>query len=489
MNPYEQPTVVDTPSDERGGIAGRIAAKDRAHYQVVPYQVKGMPPGIPYIIGNEAAERFSFYGMKAILTVFMTQYLLGADGQRQVMGDEDAKFWVHIFVMAAYVTPLLGALLADWIFGKYRTILWLSILYCFGHLALALDETRLGLAIGLSLIALGTGAIKPCVSAHVGDQFGSRNKHLLEKVFGWFYVAINLGAFASTLLTPLLLEWYGPSIAFGVPGVLMAIATFVFWLGRNRFVHIPPRGSGIFRDAFTGEGLRAILRLAPVYLLVAVFWSLFDQTASAWVLQAEEMDTSVWGVDVLPSQVQAANPLLILLLVPFFSYVAYPVINRVFRLTPLRKVSIGMFVTVLAFSISALIETAIQNGERPNIGWQVLAYVVLTAAEVMISITCLEFSYTQAPNSIKSIVMSIYMLSVSLGNFITAGVNLFIQNPDGTSKLPGASYYWFFTGLMAFAALAFIVVAWYYRGRTYIQDEADDVGSNRAKAEGTQGTL
>ncbi|WP_203329001.1 POT family MFS transporter [Candidatus Laterigemmans baculatus] len=495
-SPYEPPastlsagaaTATETAPAE--GLAGRIAARDRAKYQVVPYQLKGMPPGIPFIIGNEAAERFSFYGMKAILTVFMTQYLLGSGGNLQVMGGEDAKFWVHTFVMVAYFTPLLGALLADWLLGKYRTILWLSILYCLGHLALALDETRLGLAIGLSLIALGTGAIKPCVSAHVGDQFGSANKHLLEKVFGWFYVAINLGAFASTLLTPLLLEWYGPHIAFGVPGILMAIATLLFWLGRNRFVHIPPRGSSIFRDAFTGDGLNAILRLAPVYLLVAVFWSLFDQTASAWVLQAENMDTQVLGMEVLPSQVQAANPLLILLLVPLFSYAIYPLINRVFPLTPLRKVSIGMFVTVLAFSVSALIETDIQNGGRPTIAWQVLAYVILTAAEVMISITCLEFSYTQAPNSIKSIVMSIYMLSVSLGNLITAGVNLFIQNADGTSKLPGASYYWFFTGLMAVAAVAFIGVAKLYRGRTYIQDEADDARSERAKGEGVEAGL
>ena len=122
-----------------------------------------MPPGIPYIVGNEAAERFSFYGMKAILTVFMTQYLIGSGGGVDRMNDNDAKFWVHTFVMAAYFTPLLGAFVADWLFGKYKTILYLSILYCFGHLALALNETRIGLAVGLSLIVLGTGAIKPCV--------------------------------------------------------------------------------------------------------------------------------------------------------------------------------------------------------------------------------------------------------------------------------------------------------------------------------------
>jgi POT family proton-dependent oligopeptide transporter len=431
---------------------------------------EGMPAGIPYIIGNEAAERFSFYGMKAILTVFMTKYLLGASGAVDPMSNEDAKFWVHIFVMVAYFTPLAGAFVADWLLGKYRTILYLSVLYCFGHLALAVNETRMGLAVGLSLIALGTGAIKPCVSAHVGDQFGTRNSHLLSKVFGWFYVAINMGAFLSTLLTPWLLERYGSSVAFGVPGVLMGLATIIFWLGRNRFVHIPPRGTGVFKDAFTGTGLKALMSLVPVYVLVAVFWSLFDQTASAWVLQAENMDRNFLGTNLLSSQIQAANPFLILILVPLFSYAIYPAIDKVFKLTPLRKIGIGMFLTVSAFSISALIEQNIQDGGSPNIGWQVLAYVILTAAEVMVSITCLEFSYTQSPNSIKSIIMSFYLLSVSLGNFITAGVNAIISNEDGTSKLPGATYYWFFTGLMLAAAICYIAVAYFYRGQTYIQD-------------------
>lgn len=455
------PQETTPPSDASGTSHG---------WQTTPYQIETMPPGIPYIVGNEAAERFSFYGMKAILTVFMTQYLLGSDGALDPMSDTDAKFWVHVFVMAAYFTPLLGAFVADWLFGKYRTILYLSILYCFGHLALAVNESRVGLAIGLGLIALGTGAIKPCVSAHVGDQFGKKNAHLLSKVFGWFYVAINLGAFASTLLTPWLLDRFGSQVAFGVPGILMAIATLLFWMGRNRFVHIPARGIEVFKDTFSGAGLEALLRLAPIYLLVAVFWSLFDQTASAWVLQAESMNRNVMGVELLSSQIQAANPFLILVLVPLFSYVVYPGISKVFPLTPLRKISIGMFITVAAFSVSALIENAIQGGGTPNISWQVLAYVLLTAAEVMVSITCLEFSYTQAPNSMKSIVMSFYLLSVSLGNGITAVVNAFISNEDGSSKLPGASYYWFFTGLMLFAAIAFILVAVTYRGKEHIQD-------------------
>lgn len=456
-------------------------------YRTSPNDTSRMPPGIPYIVGNEAAERFSFYGMKAILAVFMTEHLLDRSGNLAVMSDSDAKFYLHSFVVAGYLFPLVGAILADWLFGKFRTILWLSIIYCLGHLTLALDETRLGLGLGLSLIAIGTGAIKPCVSAHVGDQFGASNRHLLSKVFGWFYLAINLGALASTLLTPILLDpdsfrrvfgglaeslatlgiRPGPGLAFGVPGVLMALATLVFWLGRNTFVHVPPRGKDFLREALDGESLRALASLVPIYLCIAAFWCLFDQTASAWVLQAKSMDTRLLGVTWLPSQLQAVNPLLVLLFVPLFSYLIYPAMDRVFPLTPLRKIGLGMFLTVPAFAISGLIQSWIDGGASPSIGWQVFAYALLTAAEVMVSITCLEFSYTQAPPSIKSIVMSLYLASIAVGNEFTAVINALISRSPIDRWLAGANYYWFFTGVMLLAAIVFIGVARTYRGRTY----------------------
>ncbi|MEM7811781.1 MAG: POT family MFS transporter [Planctomycetota bacterium] len=449
-------------------------------HATTPPETDKLPAGIPYIVGNEAAERFSFYGMKAILTVFMTKYLVDASGELAPMSAEDAKFWVHTFVAVAYATPVIGAILADRFLGKYRTILWLSVLYCFGHFALAADETRSGLLVGLGLIAFGTGAIKPCVSAHVGDQFGTKNKHLLGKVFGMFYVAINLGAFASTLLTPVLLDRVGPWLAFGVPGVLMAVATFVFWLGRNTFVHIPPRKTGLLEEATGGEGRAAILRLIPLYAFIAVFWCLFDQTASAWVLQAEEMDRDFAGVTWLSSQIQALNPFLILLLVPALNFVVYPAVDRVWTLTPLRKIGLGMFLTAGSFAISALIQAAIDGGGEPNIGWQIAAYFVLTTAEVMVSITGLEFSYTQAPNSLKSVVMALFFLGVAAGNELTALVNALLVDTDGNTLLPGASYYWFFTVLMLVAAVAYVPFAMSYRGRSFIQGDDADVDDTPA---------
>lgn len=403
-------------------------------YLTAPVPSDRMPSGIPYIIGNEAAERFSFYGMKAVLTIFMTKYLMDNFGYKDVMSPEEAKTWFHLFTSAVYFTPIFGAILADYFLGKYKTIVSLSIVYCLGHLALALDDTRLGLSIGLTLIAIGAGGIKPCVSANVGDQFGKTNQHLIEKVFGWFYFSINFGAFTSSILTPVMLRYYGPNVAFGIPGGLMLLATWIFWLGRQKFVHIPAGGKAFFQEVFSAEGLKSVSNLFVIYLFVAMFWALFDQTGSAWVLQAEKMDLDWLGITWLPSQIQAINPILIMVFIPIFTFAVYPALNRMFKLTPLRKIAIGMFVTVPAFLLPAWIESRLNAGFQPNIAWQLVSYVIITAAEVFVSITCLEFSYTQAPKRMKSFVMAFFLMSVSFGNLFVAGVNFLIQKTEPVGK-------------------------------------------------------
>ena len=439
-------------------------------YLTAPVPSKRMPGGIPFIVSNEVAERFSYYGMRGILVVFMTEYLVNRSGELDVMTHARADSIYHLFGASVYFFPFLGALLSDIFWGKYRTILSLSIVYCLGHLALALDETRLGLTIGLSLIAIGSGGIKPCVSAHVGDQFGETNKNLIETVYIWFYYAINVGSFTSSLLTPILLEWYGPSVAFGVPGVLMFIATVVFWSGRHRFVHIPPGGMRFVRESFGPEGRRALPSLALIYLFVAVFWCLFDQTGSSWLHQAENMDLNFFGWEFNKAQLQATNPIMVLLFIPIFNFVIYPIAQNFIDLTPMRRIAIGLFITSGSFAVCALIEHMISAGQTPSGWWQILAYGVLTAGEIMVSITCLEFSYTQAPKTMKSVIMAMFFLSISLGNVAASGVNDLIDR--GIIALDGPAYFWFFTGCMLAAAIAFVPVVIFYKPRTYIQDEA-----------------
>ncbi|HEY0709618.1 MAG TPA: MFS transporter, partial [Polyangia bacterium] len=224
--------------------------------------ITGWPAPVKYIIGTEACERLSFYGMRSILLVFLVQNLLTAapEAERAARGKEV----FHLFVMAVYFFPLLGGYLADRYWGKYRTILWLSLVYCVGHGFLAVfDDSPTGFYAGLGLIALGSGGIKPCVSAFVGDQLTADQKHLMPRVFGAFYWSINLGSLVASFLVPKLLRHYGPTVAFGFPGVLMLLATLVFYLGRRHYHELPPSranphsfarviGTALFRPA-TGQ--------------------------------------------------------------------------------------------------------------------------------------------------------------------------------------------------------------------------------------------
>ncbi len=253
-----------------------------------------MPPGVPYIVGNEMAERFSFYGMKAILKIYLitlfVQFVNEAAVPPEQLADAQAKSTevVHLFVAGVYAFPLLGAIIADRLLGKYRTIFWMSLIYCAGHAVLAVAgrvgamhefaAAETSMYLGLGLIALGSGGIKPCVSANVGDQFSAANSHLISKVFQAFYFSINYGSFFSTLMTPLLLKYCGAEVAFGVPGVLMGIATLVFWLGRHKFVHVPanPGGRLGFFDAVV-----TTLLFTPLFSLIIGYFVLWEQFLGA----------------------------------------------------------------------------------------------------------------------------------------------------------------------------------------------------------------
>jgi POT family proton-dependent oligopeptide transporter len=485
----------------------------QSQYLTSPPKIATMPPGVPYIIGNEAAERFSYYGMNSILTIFMTKYLMDKMGHLSVMPAAAAEAWYHTFVSVLYLLPLVGAVLADAVFGKFKVVLALSIVYCFGHVTLALIgspvahmmEPRYLLAIGLILIALGAGGIKPCVSTNVGDQFGETNKHLLTRVFNWFYFSINAGSFISTLLIPWLLEPYtasesfrasspllaaffespklhSPDVAFGLPGVFMLIATIFFWAGRKKFVHIPPVGWGKYvAEIFNKETLKVIANVLIPVPFVAVFWALWQQNFSSWIVQAESMDRHLFGIEWLSSQIQTVNPIFILILLPVFSYWLYPMVEKVVKLTPLRKIGAGLFVTAGSFFLVAVIQKWIDAGARPSITWQVWAFVILTVGETLVSPTHLEFSYTQGPVKLKSLIMCTYLLAISLGNQLTAAVNFFIQNPDGSVKLQGASYFMFFVYVMLGTAVLFAIVTPFYKGRTYLQDQAGRVEDIESK--------
>jgi len=436
------------------------------------------PPQLKFIIGNEAGERFSFYGMNSILTIYMAQWLL--------FEAPDAKASYHLFQMATYLTPLLGGWIADRFLGRYRTILFVSMFYVAGHATLALWEGRTGLFVGLGLIALGAGGIKPCVSAFVGDQFAAEQRTLLERIYGWFYWIVNLGSGTSKLLIPFLLKRYGPAVAFALPGLLMVAATLVFFAGRGVYRRAPPSGPAphgflrvvslalrrlgtgragehwldVVRDQHPAEavaGARAVLRIMGVFAGVTLFWALFDQKGSSWVLQARQMDLVMDGWSLEPAQLQALNPFLVLALIPLLTWVVFPALaRRGVALAPLTKMTAGMFVTVFSFVAAALVQVLIDGGHAPHVLWQIPQYLFLTVGEVLVAVTGLEFSYTQAPRAMRSTIMSIWYLTVVVGNGLTAIISKIVV-------VQGAGYFWIFAGLMLAAAIGFRQVARSYR--------------------------
>ena len=222
----------------------------------------GMPRSVPFIIGNEIAERFSFYGLRSIMVTYMAVAFFNPTLNPALTAEADARAneMAHMFVTLAYFMPLVGGIMADWFFGKYRVILFVSILYTFGHFMLSISGSNYTLfSTGLVIIACCAGGIKSCVSANVGDQFDKSNEHLLSKVYGWFYMSINTGGTLAPLFIPLLKEKYGPDIAFGVPGILMALATVIFWMGRKKYKKVAP--SGIKKENFVNISLYALQKL------------------------------------------------------------------------------------------------------------------------------------------------------------------------------------------------------------------------------------
>eukprot|EP00250_Pteridium_aquilinum_P006106 c16087_g1_i1 orf=208-1908(+) len=513
------------------------------------------PPSVKYLVWNEFCERFSFYGMKTILALFLLE--------RVRLSETQATEVVHLFIVACYATPLLGALLSDCYLGKYSTILYLSVLYSVGNWVMAFaavpppnEASMFPLwctMLALGLIAFGTGGIKPCVSAFGGDQIewlmpdGEPKDRLRRKFFSLYYFAINAGSFISTILTPILREDMSYAIAFAVPAVLMIFAVFIFWVGRKSYVDRPPEGNvfpvvgRVTADAFwmrKGKGgagdleaekanrnepkhwldvaklkhdndvvedVKTLLQVLVVLLPAPLFWALFDQQSSKWVFQAREMDGRVpWlgGLVIQPDQMQAINPVLILLMIPFFDQVVYPVLEKLgLSLKPVQRMLAGMLLCALGFLMSGVLQIAIDSsastssdlgspaslllnagtlvmgsgGKQVSILWQIPQYIVVTAGEILFSITGLEFAYSQAPNSMKSVVQSFWLLTVAAGNLVTVVIVAMVGG-----RLTKANEFFFFSGGCAFAML---LMMWLGSGFKYrstsptvqlVEGQADD---------------
>jgi len=518
------------------------------------------PCQIKYIIGNEACERFSYYGIRSI----MAGYITGAVTAHGLGLEKDrATEIIHLFTFANYFMPLIGAWLSDKVIGRYHTILWVSMIYCLGNGVLAcsglagdVHGKMLCLDAGLALIAFGSGGIKPCVSAFMGDQFKPEQSHLLQKAYGAFYWAINFGSFFSFLVIPWIKDQSGYAIAFGVPGILMALATLIFWLGTRYYTRIPTnrelKHAGFFTVfwhaycadtqfkfaallniiatiglpvlamvlmtvlGFSGRtgvaaqflgwtslgcigvwyllvivlsllrktelpaafwqkaagrhdekeiaGARSFTPILFMFAFVPIFWTLFDQTNSTWVLQGQQMvPIKILGLDIGAEQMQSMNPLIVMVLVPLFTLGIYPFIGRF--ASPLKRMSSGMFLAGASYLVVAALQTRIEHGAHLCVLWQTIPYLILTAAEVLFSTTGLEFAFREAAPEMKSTIMSFWLLTVSMGDlFVVTVTKLFASDTDHAASVSTGRFLQY-AGMTFVVAVLFSVVAAFYQYR------------------------
>ncbi|XP_063872254.1 solute carrier family 15 member 1-like isoform X2 [Scylla paramamosain] len=412
------------------------------------------PKSVFFIVGNEFCERFSYYGMKAILILYL---------HNQLKFSEDTSTVIyHVWAMLCYFTPILGAIIADSWLGRFKTIFYISIIYVLGNAVLSISAVspiftdltieKVITFLGLLLIALGTGGIKPCVSAFGGDQFVlPQQEKQLTQFFFVFYFSINAGSLLSTFITPILrddVQCFGDdcySLAFGVPAILMFIALLILVLGyvARLYKIVPPQGtilkevSGCIREALRkkrkthvrkkhwldhakekyGEELvadvKVLLKVLVLYIPLPFFWALFDQQGSRWTFQATRMDGTIGSWTLKPDQMQVVNPLLILLMIPLFDRVVYPLLgycNLLKRQLP--RMFTGGVLAGVAFIVSGCLElqleqtypTAISSGHsRVTLINTLPCKVIATPSWADDTISMTQYQYDQSKDiSIRS---------------------------------------------------------------------------------------
>ncbi|XP_025093104.1 solute carrier family 15 member 2-like isoform X2 [Pomacea canaliculata] len=380
------------------------------------------PTSVFFILGTEFCERFSYYGLRSILVLYLTQWL--------GMGKNAATAMFHTFSFFAYFSPIFGAVIADSFLGRYRTILYISAVYGLGCTILSLTALPPpevpGPVIGLLLISLGTGGIKPCVVTFGGDQFTSDQVKLRNTFFSIFYLMINLGSVISTLITPILradvhcIQDSCYPLAFAVPALLMFISVVIFFAGRHQYKHVPPTGSlftKVFKCILHGiqmkckyskyqegknhwleyagdkyemsfiEDVKRLLNVLWLFLPLPIFWALYNQQGSRWTLQAAELDGRMGALGRLkPDQLQALNPLLIILLIPVFEKMVYPLLESC-RIpnSQLQRMAAGMTFVTISFCLAGLVQIKIDDLKDTPLSGNA-GYTILNAADCPIHI-------------------------------------------------------------------------------------------------------
>jgi POT family proton-dependent oligopeptide transporter len=443
--------------------------------QKITSYLKGHPTGFWFIFWGEFAERCSYYGMRAILALYMAEQL--------GLGQANAATFMSFFIAACYMLPLIGGWVADRFIGKYWTIVGFSIPYIMGHLILGIEEIPF-MIIALVLLAMGSGVIKPNISTLMGltyDQQRPGQTQLRSDAFAIFYFSINVGAGISQFALPPLRTAYGYAVAFMFPAALMVFALGAFAMGKKYYaketVGYVPKSPEERR-----ERLRILGRIAGLFVLVVFFWAIFDQSASTWIYFAKAcMNLHIFGYRIDPDQVQAFNAFFIVLLLPLVQVLWNYLISRGINVRPTDKMTAGFIITALCMGVMAfsaylagpaelvttgepgkeITQWVVPDANKVTIWWQIFAYLLLTVAEILISVVGLELAYTAAPKAMSGFITGCWLATVFIGNL---GINAYLTRRY--TDMQPMVYFSMLTGLMLAASVAFVFVARRFNRKT-----------------------
>ncbi|GFW01969.1 solute carrier family 15 member 2 [Trichonephila clavipes] len=357
------------------------------------------PRAIFFLLGNEVCVRFSFYGIRTILTLYLVSNLNCSE-------NFSAKIY-HGYQIIVFISPIFSAILADAWLGKFWTIISVSILYACGNFILtfgALPNTltlmRALSIVGLSILGLGNGGIKPCISAFGGDQFKKGQEKMRQHFFALMYFAIKVGSLMANVFSPTLkadVKCFGEtscfSLAFLISALLSVIALILFLIGRPFYVIKPAEGSVFISvvqcicnalynkatktvekkehwldyaddryDSVLKQDIKRLSRILILYVPLPLFWTLYGQQGSKWIIQATRMEGKISkGFYIKPDHMLTVNPLIILVLIPIFDWGIYPLLNKInLCTTPLQRITVGGLLSVLSFIITAFIQLKIE---------------------------------------------------------------------------------------------------------------------------------
>jgi len=402
-----------------------------------PPERRGHPPGLYVLFFTELWERYSFYSMMAILTLYMDEALhFDASRIGRVYGG---------YIGGVYLLPLVGGLLADRVLGFYRAVVIGGTIMMIGHLVLAVESLPFFYA-GLVLLAAGTGLLKPNVSTIVGNLYRDRPA-LRDAGFNLFYMGINIGG----LISPLGVAWFrahfGWSVAFGSAAGAMLLSLICFVAGR-RFIGeaaaLVPAEADESGAASSDDARSRVLVLLLMFAIVAVFWLAFYQNGFTLTFWARDNTVTT----VAPETFQSVEPFGVIAF-SFALVFAWTWMGRrgIEPSTPVKILS-GILLVAVAFAVMTTAALAGGDHGRVSLWWLVSAYLLIALGEVCLSPMGLSLVNRVAPPRSRGVMMGAWFVGLSAGGYFSGALGAY------WTRMPHSRFFLMVTGILVIAALA-----------------------------------